>query len=411
MTYCNFLLSLQEKYMEALRQKFYEKYQETSLDNIRNHINKFDWQNRLIGLKGSRGVGKTTLLLQYLKSNFPPNEKVMYVSLDNFYFLENRLYNFAADFYRKGGELLIMDEVHRYPDWSVEIKNLYDDFSKLKMIFTGSSMLQQKKARADLSRRAVMYELPGLSLREFIQFETKKEFPVYTLDDIIKNHITIAMELGSIIKPLAYFDKYLKFGYYPFYLENLFAFQNKLSEVISTVIEIDIPQFENIMSSNLIYLKKLLKIISGSVPFKPNMNSLSERTGISLNTMKLYLQNLKDANLILMLNTPEKSLNELSKPEKIFLHNTNIMYNLAEESTNTGNLWETFFYNQLSIYHKVYASDFTDFLIDEKYNFEIGGKNKTRKQIGNNTDSYIVKDNIEIGSTNIIPLWLFGFLY
>jgi len=397
--------------METIRQKFYEKYQNTSLDSIRNHINLIDWQNRLIGIKGSRGVGKTTLLLQYIKSNYQPDDKVMYVSLDDFYFLENRLYNFASDFYKRGGELLIMDEVHRYPNWSVEIKNLYDDFAKLKMIFTGSSMLQLKKARADLSRRAVMYELPGLSFREYVQFETQRKFSVYTFEEILQNHITIAMDISSKIKPLTYFDKYLQFGYYPFYMENLSAFHSKLSEVITTVIEIDIPQFENIMSSNLIYIKKLLKIISGSVPFKPNMNSLSERTGISLNTMKLYLQHLKDANLILMLNTPEKSLNELSKPEKIFLHNTNIMYNLAAENINSGNIRETFLYNQLNMHHKVYASEFADFLIDQKYNLEVGGKNKTRKQIINHADSFIVKDNIEIGSSNIIPLWLFGFLY
>ena len=397
--------------MENLFQKFYEKYNETDMVFIRNHIRQFDWSNRLIGIKGSRGVGKTTMLLQHIKSEFTPGEKVIYVSMDDFYFLDNRLYDFAANFYRKGGEWIVMDEVHRYPDWSVEIKNLYDDFPKLKMIFTGSSMLQLKKARADLSRRAIMYELPGLSFREFLEFETKQRFQSYSLDDILANHVQIAMEITSGIRPLAFFGNYLNYGFYPFYMENRQSFHSKLSEVISTVIEIDIPQFENLMSSNLIFLKKLLKIISGSVPFKPNMNSVSERTGISLNTMKSYLINLRDANLVSLLYTPEKSLNELSKPEKIYLQNTNLMYNLASENTNTGNLRETFFYNQVSAVHKVHMSDYADFMVDEKYHFETGGKNKTRKQIKGKQKSWIVKDDIEIGSSNIIPLWLFGFLY
>jgi len=397
--------------MEILRQKFYEKYAGTSDSGIRNFVNSIDWNDRLIGIKGSRGVGKTTMLLQYIKLNFQADETVLYVSLDDFYFLEERLYNLAAEFYRKGGKLLVLDEVHRYPEWAGEIKNIYDDIPGLKLVFTGSSLLHLRQAKADLSRRAVMYEMPGLSLREFINFETGNKIESYSLEDILNNHVKIAMELTGNVKPLAYFDKYLNHGYYPFYLENLHSFHNKLSEVISTVLEIDIPQFENIPSANLIYLKRLLKIISGSVPFKPNMNTLSERTGISLNTMKNYLKNLYDANLISLLYTPEKGMSSLGKPEKIFLENSNLMINLSGENANYGNLRETFFFNQLKANHKVFASTFVDFLVDEIYNFEIGGKNKTKKQISNNENAWVVKDGIEIGSSNIIPLWLFGFLY
>ncbi len=397
--------------METLKQKFYEKYAATSGDGIRNFANTIDWSDRLIGIKGSRGVGKTTMLLQYIKLNFPADDTVLYVSLDDFYFLEERLYDLAAEFYRKGGKFLVLDEVHRYPAWAGEIKNIYDDFPGLKVVFTGSSLLHLRQAKSDLSRRAVMYEMPGLSFREFVNFDTGNKFESYSLDNILNNHVKIAMELIGKIRPLAYFDKYLDHGYYPFYLENPQSFHNKLSEVISTVIEIDIPQFENIQSSNLIYLKRLLKIISSSVPFKPNMNALSERTGISLNTMKNYLKNLNDANLISMLYTPEKGLGNLGKPEKIFLENSNLMFNLSGENTNSGNIRETFFLNQVKSKHSVNASSFTDFLVGEKYNFEVGGKNKSKKQIAENTNSWVVKDGIEIGSSNIIPLWLFGFLY
>lgn len=397
--------------METLRQKFYEKYALAQTKTVRNFINTIDWSNRFIGIKGSRGVGKTTLLLQHIKQNYKPDNQVLYVSLDNMYFTETRPYDLADVFYKKGGKLLAMDEVHRYPSWAVELKNIYDDMPGLKVIFTGSSLLHLRKAKVDLSRRAVMYQMPGLSFREFLSFQNKAEFPIYSLDDIIHNHIEIAMNIINDIKPLAYFDNYLNYGYYPFYLENIKSFHQKLYETILTVLEVDIPQFEQIQTSGIIYLKKLLKIISRSVPFKPNMNALSQRTGISLNTMKTYIKYLTDAKLLSMLYFQEKGINSLNKPEKIYLENTNLMYNLADNIPNTGNLRETFFFNQTAINHNVNISKHADFIIDDRYTFEIGGKNKQQKQIQNIENSYIVKDNIEIGSNNIIPLWLFGFLY
>ena len=397
--------------METLRQKFYEKYALAQTKIVRNFINTIDWSNRFIGIKGSRGVGKTTLLLQHIKQNYKPDNQVLYVSLDNMYFTETRPYDLADVFYKKGGKLLAMDEVHRYPGWAVELKNIYDDMPGLKVIFTGSSLLHLRKAKVDLSRRAVMYQMPGLSFREFLSFQNKAEFPIYSLDDIIHNHIEIAMNIINDIKPLAYFDNYLNYGYYPFYLENIKSFHQKLYETILTVLEVDIPQFEQIQTSGIIYLKKLLKIISRSVPFKPNMNALSQRTGISLNTMKTYLKHLTDAKLLSMLYFQEKGINSLNKPEKIYLENTNLMYNLADNIPNSGNLRETFFFNQTAINYKTNSSKYADFIIDDQYTFEIGGKNKQQKQIQNIENSYIVKDNIEIGSDNIIPLWLFGFLY
>jgi len=397
--------------MDALRQLFYEKYATTQINSKRSFFDVIDWSNRFIGIKGSRGVGKTTLLLQYIKKNYKPGKEVLYVSLDNLYFSENRLYDLASQFYRKGGQLLAIDEVHRYRNWSQEIKNIYDDMPALKLIFTGSSLLHIHKAKYDLSRRVVMYQMPGLSFREYLQFETKEKLEVYNLNEIANNHVCLAMRVVEKLKPLAYLDAYWDHGYYPYYLENVNTFHKKLSESILTVLEVDIPQFEFIQTSGIIYLKKLLQIISRSVPFKPNMNSLSSRTGISLNTMKTYLQYLSDARLLSLLYMNPDGINSLTKPEKIFLENTNLMFNLADGSPETGNLRETFFFNQLAYNHHVRASKTTDFEVNEKYVFEVGDRGKQKKQIQNADNAYIIKDNIEIGSDNIIPLWLFGFLY
>ncbi|MGE0018426.1 MAG: ATP-binding protein [Draconibacterium sp.] len=397
--------------MEQLIQRFYEKYAQTNVKSIRGFAAAIDWSNRLIGIKGSRGVGKTTLLLQHIKKNFKPDNKVLYVSLDHFWFAENKLYNLADSFYKRGGELLVLDEVHRYPDWAVEVKNIYDDFSGLKIVFTGSSLLQIEKARGDLSRRAVTYQMPGLSFREFINFQTNYNFPAFTLDEIVKNHIEIAVSVIDKIKPLELLPNYLNYGYYPFYLENTASFHQKLNEAILTVMEIDIPQFEAIQTSNIILLKRLLQVIATSVPFKPNMQAVSQRTGISLNTMKNYLQYLNNAKIITLLYASTKGLNSLGKPEKIYLQNPNLIYNLGENMQNTGNLRETFFMMNLNEKNKVESSTTADFLINEKYTFEIGGRNKGQKQIKDIPDSFIVKDDIVVGNDNIIPLWLFGFLY
>jgi len=397
--------------MNNLTQRFYEKYAQTNTKLVRDFISQVDWSNRFIGIKGSRGVGKTTLLMQYIKLNFNADNKVLYTSLDNLYFTENRLYDLADTFYKKGGELLVLDEVHRYPNWSVELKNIYDDFAGLKVIFTGSSLLQISKAKADLSRRAVMYEMPGLSFREFLIFENVAQFPQITIQDIFENHVQLAIEIISKIKPLAHFSSYLNYGYYPFYLDNKKSFHQKLFESIQITLEIDIPQFESLQTSNIIYLRRLLQIISSSVPFKPNMQAISQRTGISLNTMKQYLKYLTDANLVTLIYFENKGLNSLNKPEKIYLQNTNLMHSLAPENTEIGHVRETFFLSQVAPMLKVNASKKADFLIENKYTIEIGGKNKQQNQISELKNAFITKDNIEVGNDNIIPLWLFGFLY
>lgn len=396
--------------MEKLVSQFYEKYATISTNQLRSFIDTIDWDNRFIGIKGSRGVGKTTLLLQYIRLNYKPDKRVLYISLDNLYFLENKLYDLVADFYKKGGEFIAIDEVHKYDNWAIEIKNIYDDMPNLKLVFTSSSLLHIHQAKADLSRRAVVYEMPGLSFKEFIQFETKVLLNTYTVEQIIENHVEIAIEITQKVKPLHYFTDYLHHGYYPFYLENKKSFHQKLSEILLTVLEVDIPQYAVISPSNVILLKKLMAIISSSVPFKPNMNAISERSGISLNTMKNYLNLLNEAQLLNLLHTEDKGINSLGKPEKIYIHNANLMYNLVS-IPNEGSIRETFFFNQVSQSNIVFASKQVDFIVNNHYSFEVGGKNKKQTQLKNIPNSYVVKDNIEIGNDNNIPLWLFGFLY
>ncbi len=396
--------------MQKLIAQFYEKYALVQTQQVRDFIDTIDWNNRFIGIKGSRGVGKTTLLLQYIRLNFEPNKTVLYVSLDHLYFLENTLYDVVSDFYKKGGVFIAVDEVHKYPNWAIEIKNIYDDMPHLRLVFTSSSLLHIQQAKADLSRRVVMYTMPGLSFREFIQFETQIKLDSYSLKDILENHTAISMAITQKIKPFQYFDNYLDYGYYPFYIENKKSFHPKLSEVILTVLEVDIPQYASIPVSNSVLLKKLLAVISNSVPFKPNMNAISERTGISLNTMKNYLKLLNDAQLLQLLYVEDKGINSLGKPEKIYLNNSNLMYNLGIDA-NKGNVRETFFLNQVQYKYAVFASKTVDFKVDGMYEFELGGRNKKQEQIASLQNAFIVNDDIEIGTDLNIPLWLFGFLY
>lgn len=397
--------------MNILFTRFGEKYARTKIESLRGFDNKIDWDNQMIGIKGSRGVGKTTLILQHIKKNFKADESVLYASLDHFYFLENSLYNTAEAFHKKGGKLLALDEVHRYPNWSVELKNIYDDFPDLKVIFTGSSLLQISKGKSDLSRRALMYNMPGLSFREFLNFETNLNFEAVEFEELLQNHRQIAIEIIDKIKPLAFFGAYLQNGYYPFYLENRRAFHQKLGEVLQMVLDVDIPQYEQIQIANIPAIKRLLQIISGSVPFKPNYNTISQRSGISINTVKSYMGYLAEAELILLLRSTAKSMGNMGKPEKIFLHNPNLMYTMVGNNVDIGNIRETFFYNQVSQVAQVHASPQSDFLVNQKHTFEIGGRSKNHKQIENLDNAYLAKDDIEIGYENTIPLWMFGFLY
>lgn len=396
--------------MEILLEKFRRKIGNTNTDFVRNEMQKINWNARLIGIKGQRGVGKTTFLLQYIKLHFLQNlNEILYVSLDDLWFSEHKLVDLADNFVKRGGKILFLDEVHKYPLWSQSIKNIYDDFPELKIIFTGSSLLEILNSRADLSRRAIVYTLNGLSFREYLQYAENINLPVFPLTEIIENHENITMQVAEKTTPLAYFENYLKTGYYPYFKEEKSLYLNRLQEVINFILEIEIPQLKGVSISFLPKIKQLLFAISESAPFIPNINKLSERIGISRETLILYIQHLNDAQILNTLYKESKGISRLQKPNKIFLQNTNLMYCFG--NVNVGNLRETFFVNQIANTHQISYSEIGDFKVNDEFIFEIGGKNKTQQQIKNTEKSYIVADNIEFGIGNKIPLWLFGFLY
>lgn len=396
--------------MENLLLEFQSKIARISLDIQRYLVHQMDLRNRLIAVKGARGAGKTTLLLQLAKLHLPLSS-TLYVSLDHIYFFDNKLYDLAKQFTQFGGTHLLLDEVHKYPNWSREIKLIYDNFPELNVIFTSSSMLEIYKSESDLSRRAVAYFLKELSFREFLSFEVNKTFPAYSFSEILENHTTIATELLKEIKPLPLFEKYLKTGIYPYYKENESLYIQKLQNTINLIIEIDINAVEDLQYDTLVKLKKLLITIASSAPFTPNITKLSEKVGVSRNMLVQSIKILERAGLVNELYKNTSGIGVLTKPEKLHLNNSNLMYALAQENTNIGNVRETFFVNQFKGLHEINLSTSADFIIDQTYTFEIGGKNKTKKQIDHSSNAYVAKDNIEIGFGNIVPVWLFGFMY
>jgi predicted AAA+ superfamily ATPase len=343
--------------------------------------------------------------------HYGTSSKALYVSLDNIWFSENKLSELVNRFVSKGGEHLFLDEVHKYPSWSQEIKNIYDDYPNLQVVFTGSSLLEILNARADLSRRAIVYHMQGLSYREYLAMYHKVELAPVTLDQILSNHINISAEVISRIKPLQHFSDYLKNGYYPFYQEKPSQYYQKIEEVVNMILEIELPLLRAVEIAYIQKIKQLLQIISQSAPFVPNVSKLSERIGISRNTLISYLYYLDEVRLINALYKEAGGITKLQKPDKLYLENTNLAYSLGSDNTEIGNMRETFFINQLIRGHKVTYSEKSDFIIDNKFTFEIGGKKKGNKQIADIENSYIVADGIEYGSGNKIPLWMFGLLY
>jgi predicted AAA+ superfamily ATPase len=397
--------------MNSFQEKFQRRIQQTTLDFSRSLMDDIAWEARLIGIKGARGVGKTTLLLQYIKKNLPINDETLFVSLDDIWFAEHTLSELVDEFIKKGGKYLFLDEVHKHPNWTQELKNIYDNYVHLKIVFTSSSLLEILNARADLSRRAVVYKLQGLSYREYLNLVTGKKFSSYTLNEILTNHTAIAQEINSEIRPLQYFNAYLANGYYPFFKEGVSLYQLRLEEVINLIIEVELPQLRKIEVAYINKIKQLLHIIAQSVPFMPNISKLSTRIKINRNTLVSYLYFLQEAHIIKNLYKDAKGITQLQKPDKIFLENTNLQYVFSNENADKGNIRETFFVNQISYKHLTEYTNQGDFVVDRSYTFEVGGSNKTNKQIEHITNAFVVADDLEYGFTNKIPLWLFGFLY
>jgi predicted AAA+ superfamily ATPase len=384
----------------------------TQVDSVRSMMDTVNWNARLIGIKGARGIGKTTLLLQYIKIHLKNDlDNTLYTSLDQVWYNSNSLIDLVRQFSQKGGKYLFLDEVHKYPNWAQELKNAYDQYPELKIVFTGSSLLEILNARTDLSRRAVVYSMQGLSFREYLKIEKGLEFPVLKLDGILKNHTAIARTILEDLKPLQYFEEYLKTGYYPFYQEEKDLYFMRLNEVLNLMLEIEMPLLRGVDVAYVAKLKQVLSIIAKAVPFSPNVSKLSEKIQINRNTLLTYFHYLDEVNLTKNLFKENTGINLLQKPMKIYLENTNLMYLLARDQVNEGNLRETFFANQVGYQHALHFISHTDFLVDDTYFFEIGGRNKTSKQLLGKPNSYVVKDDLEIGRDQIIPIWIFGFLY
>lgn len=380
---------------------------------------QIDWNARCTGILGARGTGKTTLMLQYITENYRSGHKGLYITVDSPYFQAHNLFEFAREFCQLGGEALFLDEIHKYPDWSLHIKAIYDALPDLKTVFSGSSLLQITKQKADLSRRAIIYNLHGLSLREYINFTHNKEYPSYSLATIITDHQQIADNLCREIKILKEFRDYLQVGYYPFFLEGEPLYKFKVREVINHILEVDLPFVNRIEPRQISKIKKLLYLLATGVPFVPNIAKLAEATDISRPRLYEYLEKLQDAKLLNLVRSQGRGYEVLTKPDKILLENSNVMYAITDE-VNSGTLRELFFVNQLRNAHSIHPqlmdntvelSGSGDFIVNGRYTFEVGGKKKGFKQISGVEDAFVVADGIEAGFKNKIPLWIFGFMY
>lgn len=397
--------------MDVLFERFWKRLAYTDVSFVRSLMDTIHWDARMIGIRGARGVGKTTLLLQYIKLHLPQDSSVLYTNLDNIWFTEHKLYDMADLFVKRGGKYLFLDEVHKYPNWSQELKNIYDDFPELHIVFTGSSLLEILNARADLSRRAIIYEMQGFSFREYLNRNLQTDFPVIQLDDIFTKHVQISALVTNKIKTLQHFPEYLKFGYYPYYNELPPLYYQRIDEVINMILEVEIPLLRGVDMAYVTKLKQLLLVLSESVPFIPNITKLSERIGITRNSLLSYLHALQESGLTYHLNKDSFGITRLQKPDKIYLENTNLMYALGTKNVDTGTLRETFFANQVKYLHRLTMSDQSDFLIDDKYTIEVGGKDKGYRQLADLDNAFIAADDIEYGHEHKIPLWMFGFLY
>lgn len=398
--------------MRHLFSTFHQLIERTNTDFTRYLYHEIRWESRLIAITGARGSGKTTLLLQYIRNNFPLySNEVLYTSLDHIWFTTHSLLDLADEFHRLGGKALFLDEVHKYPSWSTEIKNIYDCYPDLKVVFTGSSLLEIHRGEADLSRRAVVYHLHGMSFREFLELEYGVRVPFLPLPELLKHHIEVAMQTGKEIRPLAAFKEYLLYGYFPFYKEDKPFYHEKLLATLNTILDVDLPATERIDYYSISKIKKLFAILSRLVPCIPNISTLSRELGVSRISLLNYLFYLKKAQALLLLDKEASGIKQLAKPEKIYLGNTNYAYALGGDRTDIGNVRETFFFTQLHVRHTVTYSPKVDFTIDETYHFEVGGRNKTQQQLAGLENGYLAVDDVETGFGREIPLWEFGILY
>jgi len=390
------------EYFQHTHKSLLEGSRKTIKRELANSIN---WKERLISIKGFRGVGKTTFLLDYLKKHFADDPSTLYINLNNFYFTKRKISSFADEFAKRGGKLLLLDQIQKYPDWSADLRKCMDDIPDLKIIFTSSPVLRIAEGNPDLNGIAKIYHLEGLSFREYLNYQTGSNFHFYSLEEIIENHIEIATEIVSQVKPLAYFYDYLKNGYFPYFIDNPNFYMNTLLKNVNLALEIDVPYINQIELKYLAKLRKLLHIISAETPFTPNVSKLAAAVKTSRATIMNYLKYLKNAKLIQLLYSNGDD-DQMKKPDMVYMHNTNLLYAISPDNTESLNLRHTFFYNQVGYKNNLNSSAKADFCVNGKYHFIVGGR-----KLEPTSDIYAASDVIEVGEGRKIPLWLFGFLY
>ena len=396
--------------VQPLFDNYHRKIAKVNLKFKRYLYSQINWKARMIGIKGARGVGKTTMLLQHILDNYEDIDQTLYVSLDDLWFASHNLMELVDWADRHGLSRLYLDEVHRYKSWSETLKNIYDNYPDMGIVYTSSSLLAIDNAKVDLSRRQTPYTLYGLSFREFLDFEDVAHISPIPIETLLRDHVKQAMKITKNLKVTPLFEAYLKHGYYPFYREVGDDFPIRLREIVSLVIENDLPAVENISYETLLKVKRLLMIISEHVPFEPNMSELWKQLSTNNELGLRMLYSLDKAQILSLLTSKTKSYKYLSKPDKIFLNNPNLMHTLCP-TVEIGNERETFFNNQMSVAHEVKFPQKGDFLVNDRYLFEVGGKNKTFDQIKDIPDSFLAVDETEVGFSNRIPLWMFGMTY
>ena len=397
------IFAKKEDYMEQLFEYFKRKLSETPIDLIRYRYGEIEWGGHALGLVGPRGVGKSTMLLQYIKMRLDVKD-TLYVSADHLYFSSHTLVDTADRFYKMGGKHLFIDEIHKYEGWSTEVKQMFDSYSDLQLVISGSSILEITKGMADLSRRVPIYEMQGLSFREYLHLFHGIKMEAIGVEQLLRHDYNIP----GVEHPLPLFNDYLRRGYYPFGRD--VAYDIELMQVVAQTMESDIPIYLNANASIGRKLKQLLMVVAESVPFKPVMQKLADVTGINRNYIQDYLMYMERAGMIAQLRDAVGGIRGLGKTEKVYLDNTNLIYVLAPKRADIGNVRETFFMNQMRVVGDVMCSPVSDFLVDGM-TFEIGGRKKGQKQISDVKNGYVVKDDIEAGYANVLPLWAFGLLY
>lgn len=396
--------------LQPLYDNYHRKIAKISLRFKRYLYDQINWESRIISIKGARGVGKTTMLLQHILENYEDIDRTLYVSLDDLWFATHNLIDLVDWADRHGIMRLYLDEVHRYEGWSLVLKNIYDNYPDMSIVYTGSSLLVMDNANVDMSRRQTSYTMHGMSFREYLEIEDIMHINPVSIDDLLHRHVKIAMEIVGSVKIAPLFELYLSNGYYPFYRESLPDFPSRLREIVSVVIDSDLPSVEKVSFDTLHKMKKLLMIVSANVPFEPNMSELWRQLSTDNESGLKMLYALDKAQVLMLLSAKKKNYKNLAKPDKIYLGNPNLMHVLCP-SVDKGNERETFFLNQVRAGHDVTYPKQGDFLIDGRYLFEVGGRRKTFDQIADVPDSFLAVDDTEVGYGNRIPLWMFGFLY